>query len=51
MGNMSYCRNENTAGDLEDVWDNWDDELNDYEQEGRDRIIELARAIVRREGA
>jgi hypothetical protein len=26
MPNMSYCRFENTASDLEDCWDHWDDE-------------------------
>lgn len=50
MPNMSYCRHENTASDLQDVIDNWvtSDGLNgegervnlsSYELEGRQRII------------
>lgn len=52
MSNMSYCRNENTAGDLLDVWENWHDteDFDEREARGRARIIELARAIVRLEG-
>ena len=23
MGNMSYCRHQNTLADLQDVWDKW----------------------------
>ena len=41
MGNMSYCRNENTAQDLADVWDNWDDDLSEYETKARARLCEL----------
>ncbi len=43
MGNMSYCRFENTAGDLEDCYDNMDDDgLSDSESKARRRIIKLA---------
>ena len=52
MSNMSYCRFENTANDLADCVDNWDDIDKDNEDEvkGRNRIIRLAREIVNREG-
>lgn len=50
MSNMSYCRHENTAGDLADVVEQWEDfipeDSNDYERAGRARIVELAREIV-----
>lgn len=57
MPNMSYCRFENTARDLEDCWRNWRDfdedgePLNQFEREGKARVVELARLIVEREGA
>lgn len=45
MTNMNYCRHENTARDLEDVWDQWwdtdVDALNSYEAKGRERIARL----------
>lgn len=44
MANMSYCRHENTARDLEDVWDQWEDYTpgkNEYEDKARKRIILL----------
>jgi len=52
MSNMSYCRFENTAADLDDCVNNWDniDEDNQYEVSGKDRIIALARQIVQMEG-
>lgn len=47
MPNMSYCRFENTASDLQDCFDNWEDkELNDYETRARIDIYELAQEIV-----
>jgi len=48
MGNMSYCRFENTARDLSDCVENWDEDedLNDYEKSGKQHIIELAREII-----
>ena len=50
MGNMSYCRFENTARDLQDCVDAIDrgetDELNDYEKSGLADILRLAKYIV-----
>jgi hypothetical protein len=45
MPNMSYCRFENTLGDLQDCYDNLDDtgegELSDSETKARKRLIEM----------
>lgn len=44
MGNMSYCRHENTYQDLADVWFDWVDdpeELSQYERDAREKLIEL----------
>jgi hypothetical protein len=52
MGNMSYCRFENTSKDLQDCVDNWEslnEESTDYEREGKEKIIELAREIIEME--
>ena len=50
MGNMSYCRFENTARDLRDcvnaIRRGEYDELNDYEVEGLQEILFLAQEIV-----
>jgi len=48
MGNMSYCRFENTASDLADCAEHMDEmeELNKYETRGRDRIIEMSVSIA-----
>ena len=50
MGNMSYCRFENTARDLQDCVNAIDrgetDELNEYELEGLEEILFLAQEIV-----
>ena len=50
MGNMSYCRFENTARDLRDcvnaIRRGEYDELNDYEVEGLEEILFLAQEIV-----
>ena len=55
MGNMSYCRFENTAGDLQDCYDNWDetpeDELSDFEKKGRAKILKLCNDIMGDYGA
>ena len=47
MSNMSYCRFENTAADLRDCLDHFDEdrELDSIEQAGRDEIIEMAEEI------
>lgn len=51
MANMPYCRFQNTANDLRDCLENWGDlELDEEERIARDRIINLARVIVDREG-
>ena len=45
MGNMSYCRHQNTLADLEDVWNKWDDfdedDSNTDEIRARQRLIDL----------
>lgn len=46
MSNMSYCRFENTANDLEDCFDNFEDNLEWSEFSSRKRIVELARQII-----
>jgi len=48
MSNMSYCRFENTLGDLEDCFDNMSDEddLSEGEKRARLEIIELAKRII-----
>ena len=50
MGNMSYCRFENTSRDLLDCLDAIQsgkiDELDDYEQRGLRRILDIAKEIV-----
>ena len=50
MGNMSYCRFENTARDLQDCVNAINrgeiDELNDYEVEGLRDILELCKEIL-----
>jgi len=44
MGNMSYCRFENTSQDLEDCFDNMDEsmeEASDYELKARKKLIRI----------
>ena len=42
MGNMSYCRFENTSGDLQDCYDAFDKkDLSDVEERARKQIIAL----------
>ena len=51
MSSMSYCRFENTLGDLEDCWDAIDDEdLSGTEKRARLRLIELCVKIAERHG-
>lgn len=48
MSNMNYCRHENTAQDLNDVWDLWEDFTpgkNEYEDSARARIVRLVREM------
>ena len=51
MSNMSYCRFENTARDLDDCVDNWELDKNSSndEIEAKKRIIELAKEIIEME--
>lgn len=45
--NMSYCRFQNTAQDLQDCYDNLDDsELSEAEAAARLRLIKLCQRIV-----
>ena len=47
MGNMSYCRFENTMNDLQDCYNHMDDkDLSDSEKEYRYCLIELCKSIV-----
>jgi len=51
MANMSYCRYENTARDLQDCVDalynsDCDEDLDQYERRGLETILELARDII-----
>ena len=47
MGNMSYCRFENTYHDLRDCEENiHDTDLSDSEKECRELLIEVCRRIV-----
>lgn len=50
MASMSYCRHENTASDLRQVLEMWDDfdieDENEHELRGRASIIEYALQLV-----
>lgn len=48
MSNMSYCRFENTANDLEDCRDHIHDteDMSEYEADGRRRLIALCKEIA-----
>lgn len=49
MGNMSYCRFENTLRDLRDCWENFEDlqgKLSTSEERARDRLVELCKEIA-----
>ena len=48
MGNMSYCRFENTLRDLLDCEEHFEDELdNDYEIEARKRMLAICKRIAK----
>lgn len=53
MSNMSYCRFENTSDDLQDclsaIYNGETDDLNEYEQRGLKKILNIARTIVKME--
>lgn len=48
MSNMSYCRFQNTEGDLRDCYDalNDDDELSPEEEKAKQRLIKLCQKIA-----
>lgn len=46
MGNMSYCRMENTSKDLQDVYNNWNEIDSSLERKYRGKILELCQKIV-----
>lgn len=52
MANMSYCRFENTAKDMQDCVYNWNEakedgeELSSYEKRGKETIVALAKEII-----
>lgn len=47
MGNMSYCRFENTYADLLDCDEHiWDDDLSEEEEKYRDRLVKLCKRIA-----
>jgi hypothetical protein len=48
MGNMGYCRFQNTLSDLNDCYDALCDarELSEDEQEARGRLVELCKQIA-----
>lgn len=54
MSNMSFCRFENTAQDLYDVVENWnetsDEDLSETERDGKSAIVEFAKRILEMEG-
>ena len=46
MSNMSYCRFQNTLGDLRDCYENWDEDLSEEEAKAQSRLLELCQWIV-----
>ena len=48
MGNMSYCRFQNTVQDLEDCYENMENpkDLSPEEQKARERLIKLCENIA-----
>ena len=48
MGNMIYCRFENTLHDLRDCYENMDaeEDLSETEKKARERLIKLCKDIV-----
>jgi len=45
MGNMSYCRFQNTLNDLRDCSEHMDDELDGDELKARVKLLDLCRDI------
>lgn len=50
MGNMSYCRFENTFADLEDCYSAMDEDLSESEEKYKDKIISLCADILQDHG-
>jgi len=50
MGNMSYCRFENTLSDLQDCYQNMDDSLSTSEKQARLDIVQLCAKITEEYG-
>lgn len=46
MGNMSYCRFENTLEDLRDCHDNFDNTVSKDEGKARQRLYKICQSIV-----
>jgi len=46
MGNMSYCRFQNTLEDLKDCEENMDDDLGEDEARARKRLIDVCVSIA-----
>lgn len=46
MGNMSYCRFQNTVGDLRDCYDNMDEKMSEDEERAKTQLISLCKRIA-----
>lgn len=47
MSNMSYCRFENTFGDLDDCYEHlFDNDLSETEKMYRDRLVRMCQQIA-----
>jgi hypothetical protein len=47
MGNMAYCRFENTVEDMQDCYDHFfDDDLSPPEEMARNRMIKICKEII-----
>jgi len=46
MGNMGYCRFQNTLGDLRACYEHLDDDLSEEEQEAKEKLLKLCKDIA-----
>ena len=46
MSNLSYCRFQNTLGDLRDCADFFDDTLGKHESYARERMMKMIRSLA-----
>jgi len=46
MGNMSYCRFENTLSDLDVCYDHLNDKLSKEESDARKKLVQLCKDIA-----